>query len=252
MRVMRIAALLPLFPHGAALAVNVEPRDWLALGAAPRWGIGPDALLYTAACLTLAAPLAGVALAAASRESGERLPHRNPGGVDALRLIRQLMIAVSLFAIVSGLLTWIWSLSRPDALWFVVTTHLTLTAVALALAAVGAVFGSWLRQPLDAAACSLTLAVAAAVGLLVAGAPVARIPRPVVEWGLTASPFVALTSAAHVDIFRMGLLYQISPLAHLRIDYPEWYVAAAWHLSLALVCLVIMSLRPAGRFDPSV
>jgi hypothetical protein len=151
------------------------------------------------------------------------------------------LAAVIAFSAVSALMTLAWSASRPDAIQYVATTHVTLAAVALALGGCGALLGAWFREPLDAAGASLAIAVTAAVGLLVGGAPVARIPRPVVEWVMTASPLIAITSAAHIDIVRTDLLYQISPLAHQRIDYPAWYAACAWHLAVTILCFSLIS-----------
>jgi hypothetical protein len=230
-----ISAALALIPHGVALASNVEPADWLDLGAASGWGIAPDAMLFTAAFVTLAAPVAGVAVAA------RELAARATTGASPRRVLGPLLMWVVGFCVVSALLTFVWSAGRPDAWRFVATTHVTLLSVALALAAGGALCGAWFRNPLDAAASGLAIAMTAAAGLLVAGAAVSLVPRTLVEWGLTASPFVAVTSAAHIDILHMDLLYQISPLAHLRVDYPEWRVASCGYMAVTALSLVIMS-----------
>jgi hypothetical protein len=40
---------------------------------------------------------------------------------------------------------------------------------------------------------------------------------------LSLSPIVSVASAVNVDLLRTDLLYRISPLAHLRFEYPVWY-----------------------------
>ena len=124
-------------------------------------------------------------------------------------------------------------------------------AVALALAAFGALCGAAFRDPLDAAACSLTIVLVATGGLLVAGASVADAPRGLIDVALAASPLVAITAAAHIDVIRMGVPYQISPLAHIQVDYPTWTAACACYMTIAACCFVALgwarsdvSLRP--------
>jgi hypothetical protein len=198
-------------------------------------------MLFAAGCVTLAAPVAGVAVAS------RRVVDSWLGGAGQVFL--RLLLAVIAFSAVSALLTLAWSASRPDVFAYVATTHVTLAAVALALAGGGALCGTWFREPLDAAGFSVAIAVAAAAGLLVAGAPVAAIPDPVIAWAMTASPLIAITSAARIDIVRTDLLYQISPLAHQRIDYPAWYAACAWNLVLAMLCFSAMSKLRARQPD---
>ena len=93
------------------------------------------------------------------------------------------------------------------------------------------------------AAFSLVITLTAAGGLLVSGAVVADLPRPMIALGLVASPLVVIASAAQIDIVRMDLLYQISPLAHVQIDYPVWHRASAWYLALALTCFLTLTLK---------
>jgi hypothetical protein len=243
-RLLAVAAVLPLLPHGAALLVNVDWREWLGWRSAPQWGIGPDAMLFAAGCVTLAAPVAGVAVAS------RRVAGCWRGGAGHVLL--RLLPAVIAFSGVSALLTLVWSASRPEVFAYVATTHITLAAVALALAGCGALCGTWFREPLDAAGFSVAIAVAAAAGLLVAGAPVAAIPGPVVEWAMAASPLIAITSAARIDIVRTDVLYQISPLAHQRIDYPTWYAACAWNLALAILCFSVMSKLRIRQPEPLI
>ena len=183
--------------------------------------------------------MAGVAVAAAKRS----LVGTRGGTLDVTRTAWPLIVAVLLFAAVSALLTFGWSLGREDAIAFVATSHATLIAVALALAAWGAFCGGCFRDPLDAAAVGLIVVLMAAVGLLVAGASVADMPRQLVALALAASPLVVIAAAANIDIVRMDLLYQISPLAHTQVDYAAWYVASGWYLGLGFLCFLGLTLK---------
>lgn len=218
---------LPVLSHGLSFVVNVGDGAWWPLPTAVRWSLAGDAILYTVGGAVIAAPLAGV-VASANGAAGRLAARWGATGT--------LTVAALLFAVTSGLLTLGWSAGREDAVTFVLRSHATLLAVTLTLAAGGAVAAAWLRDPLDAAAVSLLAALLGTVGLLVAGAAAADVPESMIALGLAASPLVAVASAAHIDIVRMDLLYQISPLAHMRMDYPSWYGACAGYLTVALAC----------------
>jgi hypothetical protein len=228
-----LAPALPLAAGGASIFVNLEPALWFAIPESLRRGVTADALLYVAGCVIVAAPIAGVAVA-----SSRRRPRHEPFSRGAaLGAMWPLIVAVFLFVGTSALVTGLGlGFAHPEVSSFVATSHATLAAVALALSAFGALCGVAFRDPLDAAACSLSVVLLATGGLLVAGASVADAPRELIALALTASPLMVITSAAHIDLVRMGVPYQISPLAHLQVDYPSWYAACAWYLVFAAVC----------------
>jgi hypothetical protein len=229
-----LAPALPLLAGAASVFVNLEPSSWFSVPDAIRRGVTADALLYIAGCVIVAAPIAGVAVASSRRHdlAATRLS-------IALAAMSPLVAAVLLFVVSSAVVTAV-GLGTTDAatLSFIATSHATLAAVALALAAFGAFCGAAFRDPLDGAACSLSTVLIATGGLLVAGSSVADAPRQLIAVALTASPLMVITSAAHIDLVRMGVPYQISPLAHLQVDYPSWYAACAWYLAVAVVCFL--------------
>ena len=180
---------------------------------------GATLLIVEAAVVVAAAPLCGLAMAVRQFRGGGR-------------------VAMVCAAIVAVSLAWTlgsWGLTR-EAASAALTAHVTLVTAALALGAVGAWCGSTFRDPLDAVACSLALALAAAIGLFAAGPVVADLPTSVVNALLTANPIVATASAANIDLLRTELLYQLSPVAHRRFDYPAWYAAPAWYTAVMLAC----------------
>jgi hypothetical protein len=73
-------------------------------------------------------------------------------------------------------------------------------------------------------------ALTAAYGVLVAGASVGELSAAWLETALLASPLMTVATAAHVDLVRSDIWYQISPLAHLRLDYPAWTTACGSYL----------------------
>jgi hypothetical protein len=171
-------------------------------------------LLWETVAVVVIAPLAGVALAG--------------HGFRALRR------AAILFAVMGGV-----SISSAILIARVpwqtaMAAHLTLGTAAIALAVLGGWCGSTFRDPLDAAACSVTVALIATCGLFFLGSTGADLPTPVVNAALLVNPIVAVASAANIDLLRFEFLYQISPIAHRRFDYPAWHLAAA--------CFALVSL----------
>jgi len=150
-----------------------------------------------------------------------------------------------MFTLVSALLTIGWRFGQGDALAFAARSHITLAAVAMALAAWGAVCGLWFHNAMDAVGVSLLTTLVAAGGLLLGGTLSADLPRSLVAIGLTASPLFVAASAAQIDLLHSDLLYQISPLAHVQIGYPTWTVATACYLLAAGIG--ILTLTAAKR-----
>ena len=111
--------------------------------------------------------------------------------------------------------------------------HVTLGAAALALAMVGVLASATFRDVLDGAGVSMSVGAIAGLGILLIGPPAADIPTPALNAVLLASPIVATAAAANIDLLRTPTLYRLSPIAHTRFDYPEWYVATAAYLLTA-------------------
>ena len=209
-----------------------------------RRSLAADAMLYIAGAVIVSAPLAGIALTGARPSDPHHRALRAP-----VPIIWPLLVAVVLVVASSAIVNaFAWGTLDNEGWTTLAIAHLTLGAVALALAAFGALCGTAFRDPLDAAACSLLIVLVATGGLLVAGASVADVPRPFLEVALAASPLIAIASAAHVDVIRMGVPYQISPLAHIQIDYPSWLAVCLAYLALA-ACFMVLAWR---RWDVGV
>lgn len=206
--------------HGVLLTVPA------AAWALTQWSRGDasDALLHTSWLLVIAAPLTGVARAASLRLQ----PRRGAAVVASLAVSVFVAVAVSAVLTLAGL--------GVQAAAFVASSHAVMAAVGLALAGFGALLGTVLEDELDAAAASLAVALLAGGGVLFAGTLTGVAPRPIVDGLLAASPFVAMASAANVDVLRLDLFYRISPLAHLGVEYPAWYAAGAGYAVIATVC----------------
>ena len=175
--------------------------------------------ILEAAVLVVVAPLCGVALAV----------RRLRGAAPAAALFTAALTVSALWTVVAlG-----WSAGSGRAL----VSYATVGTIGYALAALGAWSGSVLRDPLDAAACSMSIALLAAFSIFAAGPLAANLPTPVVNLALIASPIVSAASAADVDLFRTDLLYRISPLAHGRFDYPAWFTPLAAYGMLLMISL---------------
>ena len=202
------AALLPVVPALASVIAVLEPGDWSGVSGALVRNVTPDALLYSAVCAVVAAPLAGVAVGS----------------------WRRLTVATAIMCAVSAALTLARLGVSVEALQFVATSHAVLACATLALAALGALLGTVFRHPLDAAAVALGVALTAAYGVLVAGAPVGGLSTGMLKAALLASPVMTVATAAHVDLVRTDIWYQISPLAHIGLEYPTWSTVCGWYL----------------------
>lgn len=202
------AGLLPLVPALASVIAALEPGHWSGVSAALVRHVTPDALLYSAVCAVVAAPLAGV----------------------AVRSWRRLALATALMCAVSAALTLARLGVSPESLQFIATSHGVLACATLALAALGALLGTVFRHPLDAAAVALGVALTGAYGVLVAGAPVGALSTGLLKAALLASPVMTVATAAHVDLVRTDIWYQVSPLAHMRLEYPTWGAVCGWYL----------------------
>ena len=233
------SALLPLVPGAGSIVAAMEPGQWTGLTPSLVRGVTPDALLYSAACVVVAAPLAGVAIASSRRAA----PPGASAWPAAIADAQRLAIATAIFAAVSAVLTFMRLGGGEDALRFVATSHAVLASVTLALAALGALLGTIFRDPLDAAAVALGLAATAGYGILVAGAPVGLASAPVLTAALLASPVMSVASAAQVDLVRSDIWYQISPLAHVQVEYPTWGAVCVAYLLAGCAALLGMAWR---------
>lgn len=219
-----------------AAAVAVPAIAWA--GAYAVNGDTADALLRTAAMLVIAAPIAGVSCVSQLKQRGT--PGRRATAALAT-VVAWVALVVAVSALLSGLAL------GPEAIGFVATSHAAIGCVTLALAAIGALLAATLEEPLDAAACGVVTAVVAGGGLLVAGSWIGNSPPALLTLAIDGSPFVAMASAAHIDVVRLDLFYRISPLAHLGVEYPAWYATCAWYTLIAAACLTGAGLQSAKR-----
>lgn len=227
------AAMLPLAPGAASIALALEP-GWTGVTSSLLRAATPDALLYSAVCTVVAAPLAGVAVAAS---------HRGATAKDVGRLA----IATVIFCAVSAALTVARLGVDADTLRFAATSHAVLASATVALAALGALLGTLFRDPLDASAAAVTVALAAAYGVLVAGAPVGELSPQLLKAALLASPVMTVATAARVDLVRSDIWYQISPLAHVQLEYPAWTTVCGSYLLAGCAGFVATMWCGTGR-----
>jgi hypothetical protein len=239
-----LAALLPVAASAAAVFVNVDSMRWWSMPKSTIRALQGDALLYTAVAVVLLAPLAGVTVAAAGRVRRERT-----GRAEALDTTWSLVVTVAIFVASSAALgVFGWGAADAGGFGPVATSHATMFAVALALAAFGALCGTTFTDSLDAAGFSLAVVIVLAAALLVAGSSLVNAPRALIDLALAANPLITMASAAHIDVMRMDLPYQMSPLAHIQVQYLSWQAACASYLSVAGLCFLGLHWR--GRSLP--
>jgi len=238
----------PLFPGAAVLAF----APWLAAFAVSGHSplavvrspgvlgiVATDALVFEAILVTIAVPIAGASIGSSS-----------DGSVRAT--LRRLLMALSVFIGTSLIIGF--GASRAGALDSIVLlqSRAALAATALALASLGALCAAIFVDVLDAAGAAVLAALVAAAGLIAAGPASAYLTERAINAGLLASPLIAATAAARIDLLRSAILYQFSPIAHRRFEYPDWGSVLAWYLLVAGCCLVGMAWKLRGYRPPRI
>jgi hypothetical protein len=234
-----LAALgIPLAAAATVLTVNDQWAPWLTGLPVPGGAqFRANVFLLEAALLVIAAPLGAVALIARSAAVGSK----GSGLLARLRAVTSPVVAAATsLTVVSAVLLGRGATGETGTL---LISHATLWAAALGLAGIGALAAAMFADALDAAASAVGIAVLAAAAVFVSGPLLDGAPASVVRAALLASPVAGAASAADIDIFRTDPLYRLSPLAHMRFDYPSWSAAAAAYLAVATACLTATALR---------
>ena len=158
----------------------------------------------------------------------------------------RLLVGITAAAAFSALGSWLIRVpvASPGS---IIRAHVTLALVAYASAASGALAASLDFETLDAAAMTTGGWIVAAVGLLALGPSLIDLPTRLLNALLLANPLVVVMAAGDIDMFRWPALYRISPVAHMRFDYPAWPVAALTYTVIALTCSLLAAIR-AGDF----
>jgi hypothetical protein len=223
------AATLACAPWLIAAIVSGHDLATMLRSAVIRGIVITDALVFEAVMVTIAAPLAGVWIA--SSRGSARATCRALAAMTGQFIGTSLLIG---FAVSRG------GALDPGVL---LESRAALAATALALASAGALSATLFDNVLDAAGMSLLAVLLAAGGLLVAGPATSSLSERAINAGLLASPLIAATSAARIDLLRSAPLYELSPIAHRRFDYPAWSSVSAWYLFIAGCCVTGMAWK---------
>ena len=211
-------------------------------------------MLIDVALIAVCAPLAGLVGAMRVRASGAEWFHRSTPAammVAARRLARPLMTWISCLTAASAAIAFV-AAPQVDASTMV-QSHAIVWAAALLFTMVGAACASMFSEPLDGAACALTMTISSAIGIFAAGPVLDAIPRWLLHGALIFNPLVAVSSAASFDVFRTELLYQLSPLAHRHVGYPAPATVFVTYVLVALALLLLTARQFKRRaFTPSV
>ena len=237
-----IAAAVPFVSIGA---IAVADTRWLnAPSLALRTETVVGLLLVQAGVVAIWAPLMGLFTVARVRalragEPPENALARMRAGSWQLgwrMMVRATAATASSAAIILALRS---SIDAPALL----KSHAMLWTVTLTFAAMGAACAAMLAEPLDGAATATVVAVLAATALFAAGPALDGLPPRLLDAALVANPVVATAVGANLDLFRMDLFYQLSPLAHRQIDYPAAAVVLAAYALMAAGMLLLAAAR---------
>ena len=230
-----VGAALPLASYAIALATRDAGLDVRGWTEHERLRLGVDAFLMNAILIALFAPVAGVSISTTPDDS-RALHHEDRNVYRATRIVAKICAAICAALVLSAALTFVSMHTLPGIAQMIARSHATLGVAALALGLLGAWAGLAFAHPLDAVGSTLAVALVLSFGILAAGPLIADVPRSLIEAALFASPLVTSAAAANIDLFRIELLYQLSPLASLGFGYPSWGVACALYALAALGC----------------
>jgi hypothetical protein len=228
-------------------------HQWSGLSPLMRLRLNADALVCQTLFLIVVAPLAGAAIG--STLFSRWVDHESV--VHRLTRIVMLVVAGAGVSAAASALAALFVSGTTAGLPLLLASRATLWSAGVAFAAMGAWCASLIPDPLDAAGGSLVLALIVGAGVLVAGDASVHVPTAVIDAALLASPIVSIASAANIDILRSDLLYRLSPLAHIRFDYPTWQAACGVYIAVAFGSFAAMALHTdrtgrimAGRTTP--
>jgi len=227
------AAGIPVGVFGSILYNRAGTVVWTGVPRPVLTGVVFDALLVNILLLIVAAPIAAVACTTRARLRVRTDGARSPDG-GRLGFMAGIIVFVAGFVLSSAAVSYAGWYAPGEAGGAIARSHLTLAAAGLALSGGATWWGGGLRHPLDAVACSLGIALFATGAILLGGPALADAPQAFVAAGLLASPLVTTAAAAGLDVLRTDVLYQVSPLAHVRLAYPAWQAAAGLYLLVAL------------------
>ncbi len=240
------AAAVPVAAIAVLLAIDTR---WSGSGppAAIRTRFTAEMWLAEAALLVIWAPLLGVVTAMRAWSSPDAPADRTRSVrlvVGAIQLGRPLLARVALMTAISAAIA-VAMRTTIDA--DMLRSHATLGMAALTFAALGAACARMFREPLDAAACAIGIALVAAFALFAAGPVLDSTPRWLLRAVLVINPVVATAAAASIDILRMDMLYQLSPLAHRHVDYPVLTTTLAVYVLFAAGLLGLSARQFTNR-----
>ncbi len=244
------ALVVPLAATVAVAGLTSQPPWPAGLPAQAAAQFRASVFLLEGALLLIVAPLAGVLLAqrvCCAAPRSHRADARRPAQANAVGALARIGVAATPILVASTVLACASAAllgSGPGAdAGTLATSHAALWAAAVSLAGIGLLCAAMFGDPLDAAATALVLVLSFAAAVFAAGPALEKAPPRVIDAALLASPIVGLASAASIDIFRTDVLYRLSPLAHLRFDYPSWSTVVAAYVATAALCLIATALQ---------
>lgn len=233
---------IPFAAIAAVGAFEFGSRVWSALGILSRPEFQAKVLILQSALTVVVAPLAGVAVVSRAQTSTDLNQQREHFLEDVVATLTVGAAALAMTSAILGL-----GLRGAVDIPTLLASHAVLWAGSLMMAALGAFCASRLADPLDAAASAAGLAVMSAAAVFVAGPILSSVPSTVLSAALMGSPIAATALAANLDIFHGDVLYRVSPLAHMRVDYPTVSTTLVSYLAIALVLFTGTIRQPLRR-----
>jgi hypothetical protein len=221
LRTLRFAAV-PVVAVGTVLIIDAVWLRTVDLSPANRTRLVGQILLAEAAWLMMWAPLLGLFTAMRVGPRGSESAGGSPWKrvlLGAVRLGRPLVAQITLMTATSAM--GVFAAGTTMEVRTVVWSHAILWAAALTLSMLGAACASIYREPLDAGAAAVGLAVLGTIALFAGGPALDAIPEALLQAALAVNPIVATAASADIDLWRTHVLYQVSPFAHRHVEFPD-------------------------------
>ncbi|TAK15268.1 MAG: hypothetical protein EPO35_07965 [Acidobacteria bacterium] len=122
--------------------------------------------------------------------------------------------------------------------------HLALAVSIVALVELGRATRVFMTDPLSAAMGGLGIGLLLVIGIFALGPLTADLSSRQAAALLLANPFVAVTSAAGIDLLHLDTIYRTSPLAHRGVALPAWTTACVVYAMTGLAAHGVSRLRP--------
>jgi hypothetical protein len=132
-------------------------------------------------------------------------------------------------------------------------TFLIVLSIALPALLLGFYTSIICKNTLSAAGLALFIIILICTEPIWFGPVISKADMPsLIQGSLLINPFVSVASSLNFDILRVDPLYEICPIGQLRFQYPAYWLAVLFNLSMALVIFQRFIVGVRRMLAPSI